>query len=537
MSEVKGLVCTTVNHSITKFYLRCIFPFTNLATLEHHLCYLRTLYRMTESSTLSSSSLLKGLWEAGTSTPPNNNTSSRDGTADYQSAEFDDDEREEIRLRIHLVETRLLELVEQQEQHNQASSSDSDDATFSLDSPMPAVLPIHRPHAYPCADTNRTLPVPPAQWPQAPLMLRPTPGTNMKIRGIRYAGSTEYQNFPGVCAGCILPVNSGHEPPGKSLVIDFESPLFVGTLLMRVAGAVRVVVEESAPQTIAPVVSTDYFGGKKRKFQVLIQGRFRHGDIPMSECVTGQVFERAAGKLPARMIVNALIKFVSTLAPQLEAELDGDRPRFLTPLVATAHTVLARDHVASFPPPPPPVASRSASLSENLVNFSIYAGSTTMEEDVEEPPSDHPHSVMPTVVAAAHASSAFAGPASSLPQRRAARKKAFNRVAATKAAEPCFDPDKEYTFEFFQHLLLLTDPDDFKINMGTSHSCSLQVGLARPLNGQPIKILSARRPLRGSDDNATTTTAAQQQVLWSFDVWHQALYPYATAALETSALK
>jgi Protein of unknown function (DUF1769) len=499
----------------TKLYLRCIVPSMLL------LASAASENMITEQSSppSSSSSLMKGMWEAAASTP------SPPSSQGSQCALDDDDESEEL-LRVQFVETRLLELVEQQEHQQHLHSSVDDNITaettarvFDKNAQAAAavntvVLPIHRPHAYPCADTDKKLPAPPSQWPQAPLMLRPTPGSHMKIRGIRYADSTEYQNFPGVCAGCILPVNNGRELPGKSLVVDFESPLFVGTLLMRVAGAATV-----DPQSTTTATSS-YFDGKKRKFQVVIKGRFRHEGIPMSECVTGQVFERAAGPLPARWLVHALIKFVSVLAPQLEADLDGDRPRFLSPLVATAHTVLAKDHDnTSFTTTAATACidcnSNNRDAEENHVNFSIYAGSATMEDEVEEPPSDDPCSVMSTVHAVSAAKTAGSSGSSSLAHRRAARKKAFNHVAAVHAAEPVFDTNKEYTFEFFQHLLLLTHPDDFKINMGSR----VQVGLARSLDGQPIKILSARK----CPDHS-------MQALWSFDLWHQALYPYAKAA-------
>jgi hypothetical protein len=53
----------------------------------------------------------------------------------------------------------------------------------------------------------------------------------------------------------------------------------------------------------------------------------------------GQSSDQPGGKLAVRLIVTSFIKFVSILAPQLEAGLDGDQPQFLTLLVATAHTI------------------------------------------------------------------------------------------------------------------------------------------------------------------------------------------------------
>lgn len=420
----------------------------------------------------SDDTLIKELWEARSSTPPNSRRASayNDGGVE-EVEEVVEPADEAMQLRISIVESRLLELVEKQ----LLDDPDSPDRPLTPPPKPLVVLPIHQPHAYPCADTYSSLPAPVQKWPQAPLMLRPTPGANMIVRGIRYASSTTYQNFPGTCAGCILPVNTGTEAPGKSLVVDFESPLFCGTLLMRVAGAPTVDTQSLDPTDVAHDNKTSYFDGKKRKFQVVIKGRFRKPDIPMGECVTGQVFDRAAGKLPARFIVNTFIKFISTLAPQLEVDLDGDSPRFLTPLVATAHTVLAREHQHQ------PVIAEDDNTTDNdkkKVNFSIYAGSETMEEEVEEPPSDDPSSVM-SVVQGEQTAPQAAQP--SITQRRNARKKGFNALTAAGTADPscCFDMEKEYTFEFFQHLLLLTEPRDLNIDMGRFH-----VGLAQPLNGR-----------------------------------------------------
>jgi Protein of unknown function (DUF1769) len=174
---------------------------------------------------------------------------------------------------------------------------------------------------------------------------------------------------------------------------------------------------------------------------------------------------------------------MASLAPQLEATLHGDRPCFLTPLVATAQTVLIRTPLSS------------------------DAISTRMEEELEEPLGNHPESAMSTILALP-----MVGP-QTVEQRRASRKRAFNRLTATRAMDPVFDTSKEYTFEFFQHMLSLTETDDLKLRVAGR----FRLGLANALNGQPLKILSVQR----------TRTASN--VLWSFDLWHQSLYPLATS--------
>merc|ERR1719238_6422 len=40
-------------------------------------------------------------------------------------------------------------------------------------------------HFYACSSTFSALPSHPSEWPQAPLMIRPSPNSSTKIRGIR----------------------------------------------------------------------------------------------------------------------------------------------------------------------------------------------------------------------------------------------------------------------------------------------------------------------------------------------------------------
>lgn len=459
---------------------------------------------------MKASSILQGMWDIDDSTP---SISSLGQEAGYSDAD-------EIQ-RIQQVETRLLQLMDQapvRETHQLREMGQ----TF-LEYPS-ARLPVLRPHTYPCKDSYNIVPTAPIHWPQAPIMLRPTPNTQMIIRGIRYANSRTYQNFPGLCAGCILPINTGYEPPGQSYVIDFESPLFIGTLLVRVKGAKSIRTNTSdifLPDTAARSgidPSPCYFDGKKRQFQVIVKGRFKKDDIPMNECVTGQAFDRSAGKLPARLMVNTFIKFIATLAPQLEVELDSNRPRFLSPLISTAHTVIVNDwSISSIKCANE--GTDTIETEERLVEdkvSTIYDGCSTIEDDVSEPPSDDPSSVM--AILQLNMTNGRTG-STTIAQRRATRKKTFNRLAAAGESKHVFDVNKEYTFEFYQHLLLLSEPDEFKINMGHN----FQIGLTKALNGQPIKILAARRRAKlGSNDKNSKERIAE--VLWSFDLWHQSLY-------------
>lgn len=404
--------------------------------------------------------------------------------------EDDDEVDPETIRRITQVEEDLLAILKTDEsldpeqvlaKAKQTSSSVAESLV-----PLAEISALHSKHAFPCSDTNKTLPSNPTVWPQSPLMIRPTPNTSTKIRGIRRAKSLQYEHFSGFCAGCILPLNCGSEAPGDSLVVDFESTHFVGTMLMRIKQAKR--LENSTTYS-----EQSYFDGKKRKFQAVVKGRFRT-PLPMSEAVTGQTFDRPAGKLPARWIVTSFIKFVSSLAPQLEAKLDGNSPRFLTPLVATAHTVLQRP------------ASLGASMS------------TDLEDEVEEVSSTNPASVLPLALEALGTDTDTSSMSTSA--RMKARKRAFNQLAAHQDKALRFDTEKEYTFEFYQHLVDF-GAGGLAVDMGRPIG---KVGLSHATDGQPLKFMSAHKD----------PTTGQLDTLWSFDIWHASLYPFAEKALHES---
>lgn len=306
-------------------------------------------------------------------------------------------------------------------------------------------------------------------------------------------------------------------------MIDFESKHFVGTILIRIKQACNHSVQDDSD-------GKSYFDGKKRKFQTVVKGRFK-SPLPMSHCVTGQTFNRPAGKLPARWIVTAFIKFIATLAPQLEATLDGTKPRFLTPLIATAHTVLTS-------------CDKSLRDSEESDVRDVRFPSD-LEAAISEPSSIDTSSIMLAVTKASESSSSEKvnvpdTSRSSIAGRMKARKKVFNALAAAasydpcKALEPRFDTQTEYTFEFYQHLLDFGD--ELAVDMGMVGG---KVGLAKATDGQPLKIMAAYRdPSRKKSDSGIENTAHNDKLaldtLWSFDLWHESLYPYAEMARETN---
>jgi hypothetical protein len=325
----------------------------------------------------------------------------------------------------------------------------------------------------------------PKEWPQSPILLRPTPGSTTRVKAIRFCNSQDPLWVPGSnltwwqrlqqhwgrecqeqthyasCEHCaVCPVNNGNEAPGESLVIDFESDLFEGTLLLRLR-----FIEGTTPE---PYDDTKgYFKGVNRRYQTVVRGRFKKA-LPFTHMVNGFRCDRKFGKLPAKWILKGGMKVISFFAPQLDAKLDGDRPYSVTPLGSTAQSFAVDD--------PDKVP-------------------TTMEGGLCEPTEAH---------------RCLIGQSSDAPtslHRAKLRKKVFDKHFVTKSKEFMSDPSKVYTIEFLQHLFNF---ETFSIELGSFVG---NVELEDILDGQPLQIMAAY----------------EEQPLWSFDVWHECLWNRAKA--------
>ena len=371
-----------------------------------------------------------------------------------------------------------------------------------------------------CRGRTTNMPhAPPHLWPQAPLLLRPTPGSGTKIRGIRYSGSSEYiwkpslsdhshTNGPetiacwsdylqaswhgqeassqvtrrqAVCDECApIPVNNGNEAPGQALVVDFESDLFIGSLLLRIRNA-----KGTTPKPYDD--SNGYFTGMNRRYQTVVRGMFKKEGVAMTDCVTGQVLSRKCGKLPPKMLLRAAVKIISYFAPQLKVKLDADKPCCISPLGSTPQVMKLK---------------RESGFNAD------YQADQTIEENQEEP-EDLSSSLLSLM--GCQQSSAPTSVA-----RAKARKKAFDKLYAENDKSLVFDRSTEYSFEFLQHLI---DFDDFGVDLGNMVG---KVLLKEMLDGQPLKFMAARRKdgkgIKGKSEDLDL------DYLWSFDIFHEAVY-------------
>mmetsp|Transcript_36790 Transcript_36790/g.82761 ORF Transcript_36790/g.82761 Transcript_36790/m.82761 type:complete len:459 (-) Transcript_36790:313-1689(-) len=332
---------------------------------------------------------------------------------------------------------------------------------------------------------------PPEQWPQRPLLLRPSPESGMAIRGVRYSSSDDYMATPPGDWDT-LPINNGTERPGRCLVIDFESEVFIGTAMLRIKKCPSLIDGDykGSPGS--------YFDGRKRTFQGVVRGRFK-AEISMSETVTGQLFNRPAGILPPRLVTKGAIGIISRLAPQLQARLDGDFPRFLSPLISTAQSVMSSGSVGE---------DRDSRADE------------TLEMSLEEPRPSDPASLLNDLAAGGFTT--LPSDSDGAAARIKTRKRAFDKLHADRSTGPTFDTGKEYTFEFFQHLILF---DEFALGFPRPVG---KAAIAPMLNGQPLKFVAAHQRTGDGDVD-------EFRWLWSFDIWHESLYQ--TALEHESVLK
>lgn len=385
-----------------------------------------------------------------------------------------------------------------------------DSSPFSRPIPNRVDVPNH----CTCSQTRLHYPhLRPSEWPQGPLLLRPKPNGRTRILGIRKEGSNgkylwtpgqvepwwdvlrkdwhkplatmseesgheKSGSLPKYCEYCvILPINNGCERPHESLVVDFESPLFVGTLLFRLRGT---------DGTTREPYNDDkgFFAGKAIRYQAVIQGRFKK-EMRFSDLVTGTRLDRPCGKLPPKWIMWTAMKVVQFFAPQLNAQLERcDKPYVLSALGSAPRTIIVRD------------SSKAAEKEEEF---------TTMSRELSEP---------------RIASESLLGrdnPIGNSLERARNRKKQLDQWFLAQTDSPRAVVDKVYTFEFLQHLF---DYQNFHIDIGNS----MHAKVKDLLNGQPLQLMAEYFREGQPIDPANK--------LWAFEIWNYCLWDDAVASVK-----
>lgn len=113
-------------------------------------------------------------------------------------------------------------------------------------------------------------------------------------------------------------------PLGKK--IEFETDMFKGSFFLR--------LKHVDPLNEVAENHEAYFGGKKRFYQVVIQGQFKEEGLAFSDIVLGDVYERPFKMNPmARGKAGKIfIRFMEALSPGIIFDIFDDKPKVLAPI-------------------------------------------------------------------------------------------------------------------------------------------------------------------------------------------------------------
>ncbi len=347
----------------------------------------------------------------------------------------------------------------------------------------------------------------PKDWPQYPLLLRPTPGSGTHIIGVRHIHSKQYLWQPSmggtwhkhtttntttttICHECCgLPINNGNEGPGEALVIDFETPLFQGTLLVRIRHSSHPISNQSYSD------SYGYFQNFNRQYQAVIRGTFQK-PLPISQCVTGNLWKKPLDKLPSPWILNATLKLAKIFAPQSHLSLK------------------ATDNATTTPYTLSPLGSTPQVITKSTT-------STPMDAMHEEPQDEQYTILPPSTSNKTTKKNNYNNMASSSTARAKRRKRIVDQWVVRKDVSQKFETNVVYTFEFLQHLIHF---HSLQFDAGTS--LLRPFNLAPSLNGQPLQIMAAHHHNQQQQIDPSSILKDITPI-WSFDIFHESLIPAA----------
>ncbi|KAL7448459.1 hypothetical protein ACHAWC_001763, partial [Mediolabrus comicus] len=78
---------------------------------------------------------------------------------------------------------------------------------------------------------------------------------------------------------------------------------------------------------------TQYFSGKKRLYQLVIQGQFKTNDLTFSDVVLGDVYDKPLKGVPNGRIGKVIKRFVEAISPGIIFDIFHDKqPKVLAPI-------------------------------------------------------------------------------------------------------------------------------------------------------------------------------------------------------------
>eukprot|EP00594_Rhizosolenia_setigera_P018703 CAMPEP_0178959100 /NCGR_PEP_ID=MMETSP0789-20121207/12063_1 /TAXON_ID=3005 /ORGANISM="Rhizosolenia setigera, Strain CCMP 1694" /LENGTH=370 /DNA_ID=CAMNT_0020641985 /DNA_START=78 /DNA_END=1190 /DNA_ORIENTATION=+ len=250
--------------------------------------------------------------------------------------------------------------------------------------------------------------------------------------------------------------------------IPFESDLFQGEILIRVKNATQQAVdkEEGGHNININKNNSEYFEGRRRRFQMIVQGKFKEDGIRVSDVLGGHEFSKPFKSLPPKFILKSVTSLIQKVSPGVKVDLTSSQPSALATLAGTSQSM----NVTAPNCDPPPLITQRDIPEDCTILFQRNEKTSEVAKKYSEIIKGNSYK----------------------------RKQIFSNPK--KAREFTFDTENTYTFDFYMNYL---DLMTYCLDLGI-----LQYDISGCLNGQPIQSLAK---------------TVDGRYLWSFQVWNAKL--------------
>ena len=113
--------------------------------------------------------------------------------------------------------------------------------------------------------------------------------------------------------------------PCENSVHFIDNKFFIGKIYILIKGL------KNAPSS--------YFSGKRRLFNVTVQGQFKLEGISFASVQTGQIFASQLHLIPPKPMMIPFQMLLERFQPSLRMDLTGNRPYAISPLMSTMQAI------------------------------------------------------------------------------------------------------------------------------------------------------------------------------------------------------
>jgi hypothetical protein len=176
------------------------------------------------------------------------------------------------------------------------------------------------------------------QWPNRPIVVRRGEGSLMSDSTAEQL--TELRQPVNIHAQQSLADGSlEYDPRGQLNITDCDSFLFTDILGSLIPidsdlfqGYMRINVKGISGLT------PNYFDNKKREFEIIVQGKFKHS-VHGDKVFTGQVFEETRIKIQHPWLIQSILYLIRTFLKDIQVEADARPQYIISPALTTMQII------------------------------------------------------------------------------------------------------------------------------------------------------------------------------------------------------